>query len=153
MSIDLANAVAADVMHRGCDCVSHESTVLEAARMMSEDGVGALPICGPADRLIGMLTDRDIVVRCLAAGFDPSECTTGTLASGRVIWCYDDMPVSNVLTLMEEHLVRRVPVVDREKRLVGIIAQADIARVLGQSAAGELVEVVSTAPPRQAAAF
>ena len=147
------HARARDIMHAGCSCIPYDSTILEAARVMTDEAVGALPICGPDDTLVGMLTDRDIVVRCLAADLDPATCTAGELASGRVIWTFDDRPVSEVLSQMEEHLVRRIPVVDANKRLVGMIAQADIAVHLGRDHAGELVEMVSSAPPRQAPAF
>lgn len=144
---------ARDVMSSGCTCISHDSTLVDAARIMAEEGVGALPICGPEDKLIGMLTDRDIVVRCVAKGRSPEQCTAGELAQGRVIWCSEDAPVQDVLDSMEEHLVRRIPVVDSDKQLVGIIAQADIATKLGASDTAELVETVSSAPPRQTAAF
>jgi CBS domain-containing protein len=142
-----------DVMHEGCRCVQHDASLIEAAKQMAEEAVGALPICGPDDKLIGMLTDRDIVVHCLAADLDPAECMAGELASGRVIWTYNDAPVAEVLTSMEEHLIRRIPVIDHEMRLVGMVAQADIARHLDRADVGELLEVISTAEPRQSVAF
>ena len=142
-----------DVMHEGCSCVRHDATILQAAKQMSEEGVGALPICGPDDRLIGMLTDRDIVVHCLAADRDPATCTAGELASGRVIWVHDDAPVVEALDEMEQHLVRRVPVIDGQMRLCGIVAQADVATNLSSAETAELVELISQAEPRQSVAF
>jgi CBS domain-containing protein len=120
----VTTTLARELMHEGCTCVPHDASCLEAARQMRDEAVGALPICGPDDKLIGTLTDRDIVVNCLAADLDPSVCTAGELASGRLIWTFDDAPVSEVLALMEEHLIRRVPVIDRNMRLVGMVAQA-----------------------------
>jgi CBS domain-containing protein len=151
--MNVADSLVRDVMHEGCECIPHDSTCIDAARRMREEGIGALPICGPDDRLIGMLTDRDIVVNCLAADRDPAECTAGELAGGRVIWTFSDVPVREALASMEEHLVRRLPVIDRDMQLVGIVAQADIATHLGHDAAGELVEVISAAEPRQSVAF
>jgi CBS domain-containing protein len=142
-----------ELMHEGCTCVKHDQTCLDAARMMRDEAVGALPICGPDDKLVGMVTDRDIVVNCLAVGEDPATCQVGSHASGRVIWIHDDAPVQDALASMEEHLVRRLPVIDRDMRLVGIVAQADIARHLGRGDTGELLEVISSAEPRQSVAF
>jgi CBS domain-containing protein len=142
-----------DVMHEGCTCVKHDATLVEAAKQMSEECVGALPICGPDDKLIGMLTDRDIVVHCLAADKDPNTCTAGELASGRLVWCRDDMPVTEALQLMEQHLIRRIPVIDQDMQLCGIVAQADIATHLGPQKTAELVKLISEAEPRQSVAF
>jgi CBS domain-containing protein len=142
-----------DVMHSGCTCVKHDATLVEAARQMSEECVGALPICGPDDRLIGMLTDRDIVVHGLAADLDPNTCTAGELASGRLVWIRDDVPIEEALDQMEQHLIRRIPVIDEDHQLCGMVAQADIAMHLGSSETAELVETISSAEPRQSVAF
>jgi CBS domain-containing protein len=142
-----------EVMHEGCTCIQHDASCIDAAKRMSEEAVGALPICGPEDKLVGMLTDRDIVVHCLAADRDPATCMAGELASGRLVWTFDDVPVREALESMEEHLIRRLPVIDRDMQLVGIVAQADIATHLDRSDTGELVEAISTAEPRQSVAF
>ena len=149
----MPDTLVKDVMHEGCSCVKHDATCVDAAKQMAEECVGALPICGPDDKLIGMLTDRDIVVHCLAADKDPNTCTAGELASGRLVWCRDDMPVTEALQLMEQHLIRRIPVIDSEMRLCGMIAQADIAQQLGEHETAELVGVISKAEPRQSVAF
>ena len=94
MTTNPKRALVRDVMHAGCSCVPHEATMIEAAKQMSEEGVGALPICGPDERLIGMLTDRDIVVHCLATDRDPTVCTAGELASGRIIWVTETTSIS-----------------------------------------------------------
>lgn len=148
-----ADTPVRDVMHEGCTCVSHDATLVEASRQMAEECVGALPICGPDDKLIGMLTDRDIVVHGLAADRDPNTCTAGELASGRLVWIRDDAPVSEALKEMETHLIRRIPVIDSDKRLCGIVAQADIAMKLDHAETAELVERISSAEPRQSVAF
>jgi CBS domain-containing protein len=147
------HALVRDVMHQGCTCVQHDATLVEAARQMSEACVGALPICGPDDKLIGMLTDRDIVVHGLAADRDPNTCTAGELASGRLVWVRDDQPVADALQQMEEHFIRRIPVIDANHQLCGMVAQADIAMHLGRVKTGELVEAISSAEPRQSVAF
>jgi CBS domain-containing protein len=141
------------VMHEGCTCVKHDATLVDAAKQMAEECVGALPICGPDDKLIGMLTDRDIVVHCIAADKDPATCTAGELASGRVIWVSDSAPISEALEMMEEHLIRRIPVIDKNHELCGIVAQADIAMHLGSQDTAELVETISKAEPRQSVAY
>lgn len=148
-----SDTLVRDVMHEGCTCVKHDASCVDAAKQMAEECVGALPICGPDEKLIGMLTDRDIVVHCLAADLDPATCTAGDLASGRLIWVRDDAPITEALQSMEEHLIRRIPVIDSDMRLCGIIAQADIAMHMGEHETAELVEVISKAEPRQSVAF
>lgn len=153
MATNPTSTLVRDVMHTGCTCVQHDATLVEAARQMSEECVGALPICGPDDKLVGMLTDRDIVVLGLAADRDPSTTTAGDLASGRLVWVRDDAPISEALQQMESHLIRRIPVIDEQRQLCGIIAQADIATHLDRAETGELVEAISAAEPRQSVAF
>jgi CBS domain-containing protein len=151
--MDVHTTKVRELMHEGCTCIPHDASCADAARRMREEAVGALPICGPDDRLVGMLTDRDIVVGCIAMDRDPAECMAGELASGRVIWTFDDALVGEALASMEEHLVRRLPVIDRSMRLVGMLSQADVARHLDRAATGELLEVISAAEPRRSAAY
>ena len=97
------------------------SDTLETAAWMMRDGhVGSLPICGPDNRLQGIITDRDIVVKCLAEGRDPKTTTAGDLAQGKPVWVDADADDSDVLRLMEEHQIRRLPVIE-ERRLVGML--------------------------------
>ena len=151
--MNATSTLVRELMHDGCRCIKHDETCLDAARVMRDEAVGALPICGPDDKLVGMLTDRDIVVNCLAVDMDPSDCTAGELASGRVIWVHDDATVRDALASMEEHQIRRLPVIDHDMKLVGIVAQADIATHLDREETGELVEAISSAEPRQSVAF
>src|SRR5512144_83710 len=121
--------IASDIMHAGVTCVSEDDTLAVAAQRMRDLEVGALPIRGTDDRLHGMVTDRDIVVKCIAAGDDPTVMTVKELAQGHACYIDGDADVEEMLSLMEEHQVRRLPVIE-EGRLVGIISEADIAQHL-----------------------
>ncbi len=114
---------AKDIMHTEATCVSERETLAAAARHMRDLGVGALPICGDDDRLQGMITDRDIVVKCLAAGHDPNATTAGELAQGSTYQVEADASIEEMLNVMEENQVRRLPVIDNH-RLVGIVSEA-----------------------------
>ena len=133
-------------MNEGCRCIGESQTLAEAARRMEEFDVGVLPICGDDDRLKGMLTDRDIVVKVLAEGKDPSSTRAGELATqGEVVTIGADDPIDEALRTMTEHKVRRLPVIDGH-RLVGIVSQADIATNIDEEKVGDLVEAISAAP-------
>jgi CBS domain-containing protein len=109
---------------------------------MAELDVGALPICGEDNRLKGMLTDRDIVVRALAQGRNPDDVTAGELAEGKPVTIGADDDVSDVLLTMSSHQVRRLPVIDGHD-LVGMVAVADVARALSDRPVGDLVDAIS----------
>ena len=143
----MADKNARDIMSDDCTCIGENDTVLDAAKKLAELDVGALPICGEDDRLKGMLTDRDIVVKVLAQGKDPSSTKAGELGQGdaKTVTIGADDPIEEALRTMTEHKVRRLPVID-EQRLVGIISQADIARNLDDEKTGDLVEAISAAP-------
>ncbi|MFD8009030.1 CBS domain-containing protein [Streptomyces sp. NPDC058955] len=132
---------AREIMHTGASCVQENETLMDAARRMSELDVGALPICGPDNRLHGIITDRDIVVKCLAKGKDPHHMTAGLLAQGKPITVDVDADSEQVLRTMQEHRVRRVPVID-DHRLVGMISEADLARHLPEERVGHFVEEI-----------
>ena len=136
---------ARDIMSPGAECIGENDTVLDAALRMAELDVGALPICGEDNRLKGMLTDRDIVVKVLAAGKDPSQTRAGELAEGKPVTIGADDSVEEALQTMKAHAVRRLPVIDGHD-LVGMVSQADIARNLPEDKVGELVEAISGAP-------
>lgn len=110
---------------------------------MTELGVGALPICGTDNKLKGMLTDRDIVVKVLGRGKDPAECKAGELAQGEAVTIGADDGADEILRTMTEHKVRRLPVIDG-RDLVGMVAQADVARALPDPKVGDLVQALST---------
>lgn len=135
-----------DIMTSGAECASATDTLVQAAQKMRDLDVGALPICGEDDRLAGMITDRDIVVRGLAAGVDPQTSKVGDLAEGKPVTIGADDSVEEALATMSKHGVRRLPVIDGH-RLVGVVSQADVARNLPEDKVGELVEAISSARP------
>ncbi|SEG17152.1 CBS domain-containing protein [Thermomonospora echinospora] len=132
---------ARDVMHSGVQCISESETLDRAAQMMRDMDVGALPICGADDRLHGIITDRDIVVKCIAAGHDPSKATAGELAEGTPRWVEASADISEVLREMLEHRIKRLPVIEN-KRLVGMISEADLGQKLPEDQIAEFVEKV-----------
>lgn len=131
-----------EIMTAGAICAGVNDTLADAARTMRDLNVGALPICGEDDKLAGMVTDRDIVVKCVAAGGDPSQVKVGELAEGTPVYVDADADVREVLHAMAQNQVRRLPVID-EQRLVGVVSQADVARHLPEDSVGELVESIS----------
>jgi CBS domain-containing protein len=143
----MADKKARDVMSDDCTCVGENDTLLDAAKKLAELDVGALPICGEDDRLKGMLTDRDIVVKALAQGRDPGSTRAGDLGQGdsETVTIGADDSIDEALRTMIDHKVRRLPVIDG-KRLVGIISQADIATNVDEEKVGDLVEAISAAP-------
>ena len=136
---------AREIMTEGAECVGENETLLDAARKMRDLDVGALPICGEDDRLKGMVTDRDIVVRCIAEGGNPASTTAGSLGGFEVVTIGADDSVEEALRTMKDHKVRRLPVIDGH-RLVGMVSQADVARSLPEDKVGDLVEAISSAP-------
>jgi CBS domain-containing protein len=136
---------AREVMSRGAECVGENDTILDAAKRLAELDVGAVPICGADDRLKGMLTDRDIVVKVLAQGKDPGSTKAGDLAQGKPVTIGADDSVKEALRTMKAHKVRRLPVIDGHD-LVGMVSQADLARNVDDDAVGDLVEAISSAP-------
>ena len=133
---------ARDVMSSDCQCIGENETVLDAAKKLKELNVGSMPICGEDDRLKGMLTDRDIVVKVLAEDRDPASTTAGELGEGKPVTIGADDSIEEALQTMAQHKVRRLPVIDGHQ-LVGILAQADIARNVEEEQVGDLVEAIS----------
>ncbi|MFC0600631.1 CBS domain-containing protein [Streptomyces palmae] len=127
---------AADIMHPGAQWIPQTETLDRAAQMMRNLSVGALPVSDANERLCGIITDRDIVVECVAMGHDPSKVTCGDLAKGTPRWINADADISEVLHEMESHRIRRLPVIDN-KRLVGMISEADLARNLSDEKLAE----------------
>src|SRR5215212_6739089 len=134
---------ARDIMSGTAECAQTGETLVDAAKKMRDLDVGALPICGEDNRLKGMITDRDIVVRCLAEGGDPSSTKAGDLAEGKPVTVGADDPVEEILRTMSQYKVRRLPVIDGHD-LVGVVSQADVARNLPEDKVGDLVEAISS---------
>jgi CBS domain-containing protein len=137
-----------EAMHEGCECIGENQSLLDAAKRMEQLDIGAMPICGQDDRLRGMITDRDIVVKALAQGRDPASTSAGELAQERLIFTRADAPIDQALSLMQEHTVRRLPVLDQNKRLCGMITEADIATHMPQEKTGEMVGAIAAARPQ-----
>ena len=133
---------AREIMTPGAECVGASESVLQAAKKLADLNVGSLPICGDDNRLKGMLTDRDIVVKVLASGGDPNGTKAGELAQGEAVTIGADDDIEEVLRTMAQHQVRRLPVIDGHQ-LVGIIALADVARALPDRPVGELLDALS----------
>jgi CBS domain-containing protein len=138
---------AREIMSENVECADPRDSLVDVARKMRDLGVGALPICGEDERLRGMITDRDIVMNCVANGGDPNSIMVEEYAAGDVVTIGADDSVEEVLRAMTENGVRRLPVIDGE-HLIGIVSQADVARNLSEEQIARLVEVISKAPPR-----
>jgi CBS domain-containing protein len=137
---------AREIMTPGADHIDVSATVAEAAQKMAQNDFGALPICNAEGRLQGMVTDRDIVTKVIAAGKDPRGCEVSELADqNEVVTIGADDSVEEALRTMKEHKVRRLPVIDGTD-LVGMVSQGDIATNYPEDKVGELVEAISAAP-------
>ncbi|MFD7625598.1 CBS domain-containing protein [Streptomyces sp. NPDC059851] len=132
---------AADIMHPGAQWIPATETLDRAAELMGRLGVGALPVSDADERMCGIITDRDIVVKCVAKGHDPAKVTCGDLCEGTPRWIAADADVSDVLNEMESHQIKRLPVIEN-KRLVGMISEADLAQHLPEDQLAEFVERV-----------
>jgi CBS domain-containing protein len=137
-----------EAMHEGCECIGENQSVLDAAKRMEQLDIGAMPICGQDDRLKGMITDRDIVVKVIAHDKDPASTMAGELAQDRLTCVRADASIDHALRLMQEHNVRRLPVIDENRRLCGMITEADIATHTPQEKTGEMVGAIAAAQPQ-----
>jgi CBS domain-containing protein len=116
------------MMTRGVECIDPDACLQEAAQRMRDLDVGALPVC-ENDRLTGVITDRDITVRSVAAGRDPWNDRVRDAMTPGLVYCFEDQDVAEVARLMAGKQVRRLPVLNRDKRLVGIVSLGDLALV------------------------
>ncbi len=133
---------AREIMTPDVTCVGEKETLADAAKKMADLGVGSLPICGEDNRLKGMVTDRDIVVKALAKGRNPGDVTAGELGEGKPITIGADDDAQEILRTMSQYKVRRLPVIDGHQ-LVGIVAVADVARALPDRPVGDLIDAIS----------
>jgi CBS domain-containing protein len=139
-----------DLMTRSVECTRPDASLREAAEKMKALDVGPLPVC-ENDRLVGMLTDRDITVRATAEGVPPGLGQVRDVMTQEVIYCFDDQDVNEAARLMEQNQVRRLVVLNRDKRLVGIVSLGDLAVKAGdERLSSEALEQVSEpASPRR----
>jgi CBS domain-containing protein len=131
-----------DVMTSNPNTIDAEKPVAYAAKMMKEEDVGLAPIV-EGDKLVGMLTDRDIAIRIVAEGRNPDQVKVRDVASKQVVTIDPQQDLDEALRIMAKHQVRRLAVVEKDGRLVGVVAQADIAREGDDTRTGQLVEEIS----------
>ena len=141
---------AKELMTGKVQCIAPDTKIPDAAKQMKALDVGFLPVC-ENDRLIGALTDRDIVLRAIADGKDVKKCKARDVMTDDVFWCYDDQTADEVADYMAEKEVRRVLILNRDKRLVGVISIGDLAKRGEEQITGETIKDIAAAPPSQAA--
>ena len=134
-----------ELMTPDVEVIRPDDNLQTAAEMMADYDVGALPV-GENDRLVGMITDRDIAVRGIAEARDPTKTAVRDAMSGRVLYCFDDEAVTDVARKMGEWHVRRLPVLNRDKRLVGIVSLGDLAVSGAKHESKEALKEISDAP-------
>ncbi len=129
-------------MHKGAMWISPETPLLEVAKTMQEHDIGALPV-GENDRLIGMVTDRDIVCRAVAKGGNLAKMTARDVMTKGISWCKEEHDIEEALELMQRNRIRRLPVINESKRMVGILSLGDISHSAPQEMTFEMVRAVS----------
>jgi CBS domain-containing protein len=130
-------------MTRGAECTHPDATVREAAVRMQSLDVGSLPVC-ENDRLVGMVTDRDVTVRTTAAGADPNDARVRDAMTPEIHFCFEDQDVADAARLMKQKQVRRLPVLNRDKRMIGIVSLGDLAvETNDEELAGNTLEAIS----------
>jgi CBS domain-containing protein len=134
---------AREIMTPDVTCVGERETLADAAHKMAQLDVGSLPICGEDNRLKGMLTDRDIVVKAVAADRNPADITAAEVAQGKPVTIGADDDAAEILRTMGQYKVRRLPVIDGHN-LIGMVALADVARALPDKPVGDLVDAITT---------
>ncbi|HEY8993871.1 MAG TPA: CBS domain-containing protein [Lacunisphaera sp.] len=131
-----------DIMTSGARCVGPDAPLTAAASIMRELDVGALPVC-ENERLAGIITDRDIAIRGIAESRDPSITSVRTVMSPEIVYAFEDQNVEEAAHIMELNQIRRLPVLNREKRLVGIVSLGDVAKQAGAGLSGEALREIS----------
>ena len=131
-----------DAMHKGVEWVAPSTPVADLARLMQKHDIGAIPI-GENDKLIGMVTDRDIVCRSFANGKDVSKLTARDVMTPNVVWCHADEDLDDATRIMETKKIRRLPVIDKDKRMVGMLSLGDISHSAKSKLSSEVLQAVS----------
>ena len=137
---------AREIMTASAECIGENDSIVDAAKMMAKLDIGAMPICGEDNRLKGVITDRDIAVKVIAEGRDPSQVKAGELGQGKPVTIGADDSVGLAIKTMADKGVRRLPVIDGHD-LIGIVSVADIAKNAEDDDVGALVQMISAAPP------
>jgi CBS domain-containing protein len=115
-----------DVMTKNVEVIRPEDTLRDAAQKMKELDVGAMPVCD-GERLVGMLTDRDITIRAVADGLDPNQTTAQQTMTPEIYYCFDNQNIEDAALIMMENQIRRLPILNNEKKLVGMVSLGDVA--------------------------
>lgn len=131
-----------DVMHQGASWIDPDAPITDVAERMRNEDVGAIPI-GENDRLIGMVTDRDIVVRGLSGQADPLQLTARDVMSEPIVFCTANEDLEDAVRIMERKQIRRLPVIDEHRRMVGMLSLGDVAACASQSLCAETLRAVS----------
>jgi len=131
-----------DVMHCGAEWCDVSTPLADIAELMAREDIGAVPI-GENDRLVGMITDRDIACRAVGRGLDCNQTRAGDILSGELAYCREDQDMSEVLDMMEDRQIRRVPVINEDKRLVGMLSMGDLAHLAPAQQSAEFAAAVS----------
>lgn len=137
------NTKVAEIMHSGVEWVSPDTKLAEVAKIMRDKDIGAVPV-GKNDRLVGMITDRDLAVRALADGRDPATLTAGDIMSKPIAYCHADEAIEDAIRLMESRQIRRLPVINERKRMVGMLSIGDISQGGRRDLTAEVVGAVSS---------
>jgi len=133
-----------DVMTHGCECAKPTESIAHVASRMRDLNVGAFPVCGDRDKLVGIITDRDIAVRAIADSCLPDETEVQDVMTPDIVYCFENDDVNDLAALMEERQIRRVAVLNDGKRLVGIVSLGDLAvKGADDRLSGEALERVS----------
>ncbi|WP_190130703.1 CBS domain-containing protein [Streptomyces mashuensis] len=136
---------AKDIMHPGAQWVTKDDSLLRVAELMKQMDLGALPVADENERLCGIITDRDIVVKCVARGHNVADCRAADICEGTPRWIDANADVEEVLHEMEQHRIKRLPVIEK-KRLIGMISEADLAQHLTDDQIAEFAEAVYARP-------
>jgi CBS domain-containing protein len=131
-----------NAMHKGAEWVAPETPIAQIAKKMKELDVGSIPV-GENDRLIGMVTDRDITCRAVANGHDLGKLTARDVMSKGIFYCRDSEELDDALRIMESRKIRRLPVIDDKKRMVGMLSLGDVSHAASHELSGELCAAVS----------
>ncbi|HSD93397.1 MAG TPA: CBS domain-containing protein [Methyloceanibacter sp.] len=131
-----------EMMHKGAEYVAPNAKLQVIAKKMRDYDIGSIPVC-QGGKLIGMVTDRDIAIRALANGKDVSKLEAKDVMSEDVIFCNDDEQAEDAIRIMEDNMIRRLPVLDESKKLVGMVSLGDISHALSQNLTGEVTRAVT----------
>lgn len=133
-----------DVMTEHVECIAPDATMCKAAEKMRDLDVGPLPVCSDDERLIGMITDRDITIRGVAEGLDPKRATVRDLMTPGIVCCHEEEDISAAIRLMKDNQIRRLVVLNHDNRLVGIVSLGDLAVDMGDDQlVGSTLEAIS----------